>query len=428
MMGGRGGMGGGVGVIERSSGRGSGLRTFESLKNAGYRIFWLSMMAQMAAMNMQMVVQSLLVYEVTGSALWLGGVSLASAMPMLIFSLYGGVIADRVQKKYVLIVGQAALFTTTLVMALLIFLGAINGPFLLAGAAVQGFVWALVMPSRQGLVRELVSREGLMNALSLNIGGMNVNRLFLPAVAGLLVGLTGGIGASAYALPYFVMAGLLLVATLTSLLLPKGGEVALRGSGALKDIAEGVQYVRQNPTILTILLITLVGVVLSMPYISLLPVFTKTVWGVGPGAFGVLLSVSGIGALAGSLFLASIGNKKRGLLYLGSLLLTGVSLSLLAFSPSYQMALVVIVLVGLAQAGRMTLSQTLVQYYTDEQYQGRVMSIYMMEWGLTSFATFGVALLVEPIGVQWAVGGCAIALTVMAAVAFFVVPRLRKLD
>ncbi len=423
-----GGMGGGVGVMEPNVARGLSLRTFESLKNKGYRIFWFSMMAQMAAMNMQMVVQSLLVYEITGSAKWLGAVALASALPMLIFSLYGGVMADRVQKKYVLVVGQAALFVTTMVVALIIGFGAITGAILLVAAAVQGFVWALVMPSRQSLVRELVDREGLMNALSLNMAGMNINRLLAPVLGGVLVELTGGVGASAYALPYVAMALLMLVATVITLFIPKTGMVAIRGAGTLAEIGAGLKYVRQNPTLLALLFVTLVGVVLSMPYMSLLPVFTKDVWGVGPGAFGVLMSVSGIGAIAGSLVLASLGNKKRGIIYLGGMLLTGISLTLLAFSPSYQMALVVIVLVGVAQTTRMTLSNTLVMYYTDEEYQGRVMSIYMMEFGLTSFATFAVALLVEPIGVQWAVGGCAIALAVLAALAFFAVPRLRRLD
>jgi MFS family permease len=204
--------------------------------------------------------------------------------------------------------------------------------------------------------------------------------------------------------------------------------MSLKGRGALGDMVLGLQYLRQNTTVLMVLAITLVGVILSMPYMFLLPVFTKDIWHVGPGGFGVLMSVSGIGALVGSLVLASTGNTKRGMMYLGSMLLTGISLTLLAFSVSYQMALVVIVLVGLAQAARMTLSSTLVQYYTEEAYQGRVMSVYMMEFGLTSFSTFGVALLVDLISAPWAIGGCAIALIVLTVVTYFAVPKLRRLD
>ncbi len=427
-MGGMGGMRGDVGVMERGSGGGFGLRTFSSLRVAAYRVFWFSMMAQMGAMNVQLVVRSLLMYELTGSAKWLGAVALANAIPTIALSLYGGVIADRLRKKYVLLVGQALFFVLALVTAVVIFLGEVTPWYLLGYGFMQGVVMALIMPSRQGLVRELVDREDLMNALSLNAAGMNINRLFAPVAAGLLVEVGWGVGVSAYALPYFAMAGLYLVATVVTAFLPKTGTVTIKGSGALADIRSGLQYIRSNTTLMMILLITLVGVVFSMPYMFLLPVFTKDVWHVGPGAYGILMSVSGIGAIAGSLVIASLPNKRRGALYLGSMLITGIALTLLAFSVSYQMALVVIVLVGVGQAGRMALSNTLVQYYTEEAYQGRVMSVYMLEFGLTSFSTFFVALLSDITGAPWAIGGCAIALTVLSVLAYVAVPRLRKLD
>jgi len=428
MMGGMGGMGGGVGVMEPNGAKGLSLRTFESLKNKGYRIFWFSMLAQMAAMNMQMVARSLLIYEVTKSATMLGAVALASAIPMLAFSLFGGVIADRVEKKYVMIVGQAALCLVALLTAVLISLDKITGLNLMALGFAQGVIFALAMPARQAAVPSLVGRSDLMNALSLNMAGMNINRLVAPALAGFLVVWSGGIGVQAYAPAHYVMAALYVVGGVILLFLPKMGVMSLKGKGALSDMVMGVQYLRQNSTVLMLLLITLVGVVLSMSYFVLLPIFTKDIWHVGPGGFGVLMSVSGIGAIVGSLALASIGNSKRGLLYLGFMLLTGIALTLLAFSPSYQMALVVIVIVGLAQAGRMTLSSTLIQYYTEEAYQGRVMSIYLMEFGLTSFASFGTALLVAPIGPQWAIGSGAIALIVLTVLAYFGVPKLRQLD
>jgi len=428
MMGGMGGMGGDVGVMDRGSGRGFSVRTFSSLKVGAYRVFWISMMAQMGAMNIQLVVRSLLMYELTGSATWLGAVALANAIPSIALSLYGGVIADRLRKKYVLIVGQAGFFVLAGVTAVVIFQGAVTPTYLLVYGFLQGVVSALMMPSRQGLVRELVDRDTLMNALSLNAAGMNINRMFAPVLAGVLVEVSGGVGVAAYAFPYFAMTGLYFVATVVTAFLPKTGMVAIKGNGALADIRSGLQYIRYNPILLTVLLTTLVGVLLSMPYIFLLPVFTKSVWHVGAGAYGVLMSVSGIGALVGSLVLASLPNKRRGLLYLLSMFITGVGLTLLAFSVSYQMALVVIVLVGVGQAGRMALSNTLVQYYTEEQYQGRVMSVYMLEFGLTSFSTFFVALLSDSIGAPWAIGGCAIALTVLSVVAFVAVPRLRKLD
>ena len=263
-----------------------------------------------------------------------------------------------------------------------------------------------------------------MNALSLNAAGQNINRLMAPVIAGFLVEITG------FGTLYFTMAGLYLVATLIMVRLPKTGVVSLRGGGALREALEGLKYVRKNTTVLILLLTTLVGVVLSMPYIFLLPIFTTDIWHVGPGGFGVLMSVSGVGAIVSSLILASLSNKRRGLLYLASLLITGIALTGLSFSPSYSMALIVmvVVVVGVGQAGRMALSNTLTQYYTEDAYRGRVMSIHMMEFGLTSVGTFGVAVLAEFIGVQWAVGGAAMILVVLSTMAFVLVPRLRRLD
>lgn len=427
-MQGTGSAGRGPDTMDKMPVRGMNLRTFASLKSGTYRIYWAAMMAQMGAMNMQMVARSLLMYEITKSATMLGAVGLANAFPMLILALFGGVMADRVQKKYVLVAGQAASAALALFVAICISFGIISGSFLLLAAVLQGIVMALMMPSRQAIVPEIVGREDLMNALSLNAAGMNINRLMAPVFAGFLVEWSGGVGASAYATVYYAMAALYLIGTVIILFIPKTGTISLKGNGALRDVLSGLQYVRDNRTVLMVLLITLIGVILSMPYMFLLPVFTTDIWNVGPGGFGILMSVSGIGAIAGSLVLASLGNERRGVLYLGSMLLTGVGLTLLAFSPSFHIALGVIIIVGVGQAGRMALSNTLVQYYTEEAYRGRVMSIYMMEFGVTSASTFLIALLSEVIGVQWAVGGAAIALVVIVLVSWIGLPSLRRLD
>jgi MFS family permease len=165
-----------------------------------------------------------------------------------------------------------------------------------------------------------------------------------------------------------------------------------------------------------------------MPYMFMLPIFVDDILKVGAKGMGILMSVSGIGAIAGSLTLASLPNKKRGLMLLVSSLLLGAALVGFSFSSWWYLSLGLIVFVGLGQSGRMTLASTLLQYYTDDEYRGRVMSFYMMEWGLTSFATFSAGLITEAIGVQWAVGGFAIVLTLLSILALAFVPRLRSLD
>jgi len=405
-------MGDGHRVADRTIPRGFSARTFESLKVPNYRIYWASMMAQMGAMNMQMVARSLLMYDISKSAVLLGAVALAFALPMILLSLYGGVIADRLQKRNIIIAGQAALCLMSLSIGLIITFGSISWVHLIAAGVIQGTIMALMMPSRQAIVPEIVGREELMNALSLNAAGMNINRLFAPVVAGFMVEVTG------FDTLYYTMAGLYIVATLIMLRLPKTGTMSLRGGGALREALAGLEYVRRNTTVLILLLITLVGTILSMPYMFLLPIFTTDIWHVGPGGYGMLMSVSGAGALVGSLVLASLSNRRRGLLYLASLLITGIALMGLSFSPWYSMALIAMIVVGVGQAGRMALSNTLIQYYTEDAYRGRVMSILMMEFGLTSFGIFGVAVLAEFIGVQLALGGAAMLLAVMSAMAW----------
>ena len=165
-----------------------------------------------------------------------------------------------------------------------------------------------------------------------------------------------------------------------------------------------------------------------MPYMFLLPIFTEDILHVGARGLGVLVSVSGLGAVVGSLVIASLGNRNRGRLLLFRALMLGVGLVGFSISTWYPVSLLFIIPVGLGNAGRMALSNTLIQTYVEDEYRGRVMSIYMMEFGLTSFATFGVSILTEFTGVQWAVGGLAGMLVLVALYYIAFVPTMRRLD
>jgi MFS family permease len=281
----------------------------------------------------------------------------------------------------------------------------------------------LMMPSRQAYLPEIVGQEQLLNAISLSNVGMSAMRLLAPAAAGFLIGDNYN-----YELVYFSMTGLYLLAVGFVLFLPKGGMMAVRGGGALADIKAGFQYLRRETTLLPIMIITLVAVVLSMPYGMLMPVFTEDILDVGATGLGVLMSVSGAGAIVGSLTFASLPNKKRGLLYLLSCLTMGLALVAFASSTIWELSLGIIIFIGLGQTGFMTLSNTLIQYYVDDQYRGRVMSILMMQFGLTSFGTFLAGLLSESLGVQWVIGGFAGVLTVLSLFALVFIPRVRRLD
>jgi len=443
MGGGGGGMGmdGGMGMGGGGMGGGGGggfsfrnLRTFSSLRNPVFRLYYGAMMGQMAAMNIQMMARSLLIYEITGSGTILGVMALANAVPMLFFSLFGGVIADRVQKKYVLLVGQAASGLVSLGVAVALVTGVLGDSsagswwILVVASLVQGTIMGLMMPARQAMIADIVGGEQLMNAVALNTFGMNLNRLMMPALAGFFI---DGYGFESI---YFAMTGMYIIAVGFISLMPKTGTVSLRGRGAMQDVKDGLKYVRHEPTILLILIVTFFTVLFSMSYMMLLPAFTVDIYGVGAKGMGILISVSGIGAMAGSIFLASLPNKRRGLMFILGSLILGLSLVGFSFSsywfPDYAwpVALGFIVFVGIGQTARMTLGNTLLQYYVKDEYRGRVMSLYMMEFGLTSFGVFFAGILTDIIGVRWSVGGLAIMLVILSIYMLIFMPRLRNLD
>ncbi len=405
-----------------------GKQTFRSFKNPVYRLYFGGMVGMMAAMNMQQITGSLLIYRLTGSAAILGVMALASALPMLLLSLFGGIIADRVQKKYVMLVGAASSALVALGVALALTLGYLGSEhtgswwILFVAGLFNGAIFGLMLPSRQAIIREIVGEEQLLNAISLSMLEMSALRLLAPALAGFLI------DAFNFAAVYYVMTGLYLMAIVFIAFMPLTGTMTIGGRGALADIKEGLNYIRHETTILLILVFTVFSVVLSMPYMMLLPIFTDDILKVGATGMGVLMSVSGIGAIVGSLVLASLPNKKRGFMLLVSSVILGVALVGFSFSSSWYLSLGLIIFVGLGQTGRMALSNTLLQYYTKEEYLGRVMSIYMMEFGLSSLGTFAAGLLAEGIGVQWAVGGFAMVLVLVSILALVFLPRLRKLD
>ena len=428
-MGGGGGGGGGGAPISLKN-----LRTFSSFRYPAFRLYYGAMVGQMAAMNMQMVARTLLVFHLTGSGTALGIMALGNAAPMLFFSLFGGVIADRVQKKYVLWVGQAASALVSAAVALVLILDLMtperSGSWLIlvAAALVQGTIMGLMMPSRQAMIAEIVGQEELMNAVALNTFGMNAMRLLAPVPVGFIIYEFG------YEAVYLAMTAMYIIAIIFISLMPKTGMVSLRGRGALRDVMDGLKYVKNEKTLLMVLMVIFVVTLLSMPYMMLLPAFTEGVLNIDERGYGFLLMVSGVGAMLGSIALASLPNKKRGLMLIVGSLVLGLSLAGMFFSgswfPSFALPLAFgfIFFVGIGQTARMTLGNTLLQYYVEDQYRGRVMSLMMMEFGLTSFGVFFAGVMTDMIGIQWAVGGLAILLIIFSVYALLFMPRIRKLD
>ena len=419
--------------------------TFAALKLPTYRIFFGALLMQMTAMNMQMVARSWFMYELTGSAVMLGAVGLGGALPMLTVSLFGGVLADRIRKKSILVAGQSASALVALGIAVSITVGTTSWVHLFVAALFQGLVLALMMPARQALIYELVGENTMMNAIALNAAAMNFIRLTAPAFAGFFIAFWDIEGV------YYIMTVLYVIGFMFTVRLPRTGKSRHRESTAIQELNEGLRYIRHNTDVLAILVLTLLSTILSMPYLFLLPIFTRDIFLVDVSVFGrlaswpligslllalgessarqgLLISISGLGALAGSLVVASMPGRKRGLIFLLSLLLTAISLVAFSATGSFLLALTFFIAMGLGQAGRLALSNTLLLSNTDDTHQGRVMSVYMMNWGITLVGVFFVSILADQVGVQLAVGGSAGLLALITLHYLFVTPRIRRLN
>jgi predicted MFS family arabinose efflux permease len=261
-----------------------------------------------------------------------------------------------------------------------------------------------------------------LNAVSLNTLNMNALRMLAPALAGFLIESVG------FHILYYVMTGCYLMGAIIFSFLPLTRPMAAPGTSVPSRVKEGFSYIRHSTTILPILLFTIFAVIFSMPYYVLMPVFTEDVLMVGAAGLGVLMSISGAGATISSLILASLPNKKRGLMFLIGTLVLSMALVGFSFSSSWHLSLALIAIVGMGGAAQMALGNTLLQYYTEEEYRGRVMSIFTMQFGLMGFGGFGAGLLSEVVGVQWAVGGFAAVLVLVTLLVIICAPRLRKLD
>jgi MFS family permease len=405
------------------------IKTFRSLRNPVFRLYFTGMVGQWVSMNMQIVARSLLIYRISDSGTILGLASLANAIPMIMISLWGGAIADRLQKKSILFFSMAASMFISFGVAASLTTGILSADregswwILIVTAAIQGIVMGVMMPSRQAIISEIVEPEQVMNAVSLNMMGMNVFRILGPAVSGFLVDAFG------FDVVYYLSGAMYGMAAVCMILMPKTRKaVTLQGESALQDILDGVQYIRQHKTMMLVLVATLFVMVCGMPMMQLLPMVTEDVLHVGASEMGILLSISGIGAILGSLALASMPSRKRGIIMLSGGVIMGTALVFLAVSKWWAVSIAVMVFVGLGQTVHRASGNSLVQNYTEPEYRGRVMSFMMMGIGFSSLGTFFAGLLAESVGIQWSIGSLAMLLVIVSVALLVGTARVRRLE
>lgn len=398
------------------------IKTFDSFKISAYRIYYCAAIGEWVGMTMQMMVLSLLIYRLTGSGAMIGIMAIAQAIPQLCLALFGGAIADRFPKKYVLIFGQIS----TGIVALLLAFGLSSGfisesnpaswGLLVLSAVIQGIIMGLMIPAQMSIIPEIVGQERVMNAMSMVLMGQTVIRLAAPAAAGFLIDAYG------FSAIYYLMAGVYFFSVIFAFFLPKSTVKITGSQNTFTDVIQGLRYIRGESYMLLIVVFTLCHVIAGQPYMQLMPIFTEDILKVGASGLGILASVSGTGAIIGSLIIASLPNKKRGILLITSGIIMGVSVIVFAWSKSWALSLAIMPLAGLGPALHGTLTGTLIQYYAKPEYRGRTQSFVSMSAGLANFGTFFAGILTGAIGVEWAVGGMAVFLTI-ASVLFLALAR-----
>lgn len=397
---------------------------FAALRNRDYRLFWSGALVSNVGSWMQTVAQGWLVLELTNSAFMLGLVGFAATVPMLVLLLVGGVYADRVDRRRLLIATMSAMMVFAAMLAILTWLETVTVVHVLILSLLSGSGLAMAAPAYQAFVHDLVGRRDLQNAIALNSAQFNLSRVIGPSLAGLAVasiGLAGCFGLNAVS---YVAA----IAALAMVRIPR--RPAPTSARVWRSLLDGVAYARQRPRVRALLLLTGLLSVLAMPYSTLLPIIARDVLGLDASGLGYLYAVGGVGAVAGALALAFRGTfRRRGVYLLACVIAAGVGTAGLGLARSPVVAAVTLVVISFAATSAIALMNTLLQELVDDSMRGRVLSMY----GLAFMGTFplGNLLAGSLAGLLSASTALLLTGTLLAATGVYIAatrPRLRELE
>ena len=373
-----------------------------SLYHRNFRIFFIGQLVSLIGTWITSIASSWLVYRLTGSSLLLGSFTAAGLLPTIVVTPFAGVKLDRWDRRKVLMATQAASMVQSLVLAFLTLTGWITIPELFALTVVQGIINGFDMPARQAFLSEIVeSREQLANAIALNSSMFNGARLIGPAIGGVIISLSNeGV--------CFLIDGLTYLAVLVSLFrirIRESTEVP-KGGGILSELLNGLSYARGFAPIGSLLLMVAATSFGMAPYISLLPAFARECLNGGADLLGLLMACSGLGALSGSLYLAS----RRSILGLGKVIVfsgifLAVGLSALAMSTNLYQAAPSLFIVGTAMILLLSSCNTILQTLVAPEMRGRIMSLYTSGFtGMVPLGSLAAGFLATHIGVRAVIG------------------------
>ena len=394
---------------------------------------WIGSLGSSFAMNMQIIARGWLVYTLTSSAIDLAWVTMSFMVPTVLFSLYGGVLADRLPKKLVIVWAQALNCVATVVMAVIIFSESVTFWDFIYFGFFNGTILALSMPARQAFVPELIKETLVFAAMGLNTAGWNLARIIGPAFAGLLIALIAGGDKTSHfgvGVVYIVIAVLYFVSAVTILFIDRTGRVKRDDKGsALEDMREGIRYVWSNPPVFGLIVLSIIPFVFGMPLNTLLPAFNEEILGGHADDLGFLVSSMGIGAIIGSFMMATMGDlKRKGAWLIITCVGWGALTSAFGMSKTYTLAVVMIAFLGWFSSWNMSMNRGMMQMQIDDHMRGRVMSIDMMSHGLMPLGAFPISWVAEVYDVGTALVVSGSAFMVLTLLCVLLIPSVRVTD
>jgi predicted MFS family arabinose efflux permease len=346
-------------------------RTFKAFQYRDFRLMWIGACTSSVGTWMQTVAQSWLVYTISNDARFLGLDSFLGQIPIVLFSLLGGVIADRRSRRHILLTSQYIQMTCAFTLASLAFLGLVKVGYILGLSFTVGLAQSFGGPAYSALVPTLVPKEDLPNAIALNSIQFNLARVIGPTLGGLTL---AGLGAGWC----FSMNGVSFLAVITTLYMVNVRFVPSRtAEPIMESMKQGIRFIRQRPAMEPLIVLAFLMTMFGFPLLIFLPVFAKEVFKQGASTFTLLMVCSGAGAVCGALTVAWLGRQKhQGRNMLISLCLLGVLMVGFALSPFLPFSCLMIFLAGAALMSVFSMVASLVQTITDDSMRGRVMSVY----------------------------------------------------
>ena len=399
--------------------------TFASFRHRNYRLWFAGQLVSLVGTWMQSTAQGYLIYTLTGSAAYLGYVGFISGVPSWLFMVYGGLIADRVPRRTLLIITQSVMMFLAFILAGLVFSNLVLPWHILVLAFFLGVANAFDTPARQSLVLELVDREDMANAIALNSTMFNGGLIIGPAVGAAVYALTGPGWC-------FTLNGISFIAVIIALALMRITHTPTppRTGSALEAIIEGFRYVRGNRLVMTLTVSVFVMAILGFGPITLLPAWAVTILKGDVTTNGLLLSARGIGAVIGGLVIATIASRGgRGKMWAASSIIMPLTMIAFAVSRSVPISLLLMAITGFTLVAVMNNSNAMVQYAVPDELRGRVMGLYsLMFMGGGPLGALLVGLLAERTSEPFTIYLCAAGTLIFAGIIWFMRPEVRAMD